>query len=317
MRCFRPLKAGYNSAGDLVYSRTGWSNELVGLDFPCRKCIACLLNQAREKAVRCWHESKMWEESIFLTLTYRPEDLRSDVLVYEDFQLFMKSLLELVNRDIEFKENRKKIPFMVTGEYGSQNFRPHWHALLFNYRPQDAEYLYTTDRGDKVYRSDEIDSVWKRGAAEFGAVTLESAGYVARYGAKALIHGQVESRFKPIHHTSKRHALGKAWIQKNYRHTLENGFVVMPDGTRGKIPRYYIDWAKKNVPDFWERYVTQVLPQVIIECNERQEREEQAWIAEWKGALWSEIKGLPKAPSQIKHTILSRKFKQLQEKLKL
>ena len=49
---------------------------------------------------------------------------------------------------------------MVTGEYGEKNKRPHWHVILFNYRPKDATYKYTTDQGEKVYDSQEIQQLW-------------------------------------------------------------------------------------------------------------------------------------------------------------
>ena len=51
-------------------------------------------------------------------------------------------------------------------------------------------YKYTTDRGDKVWSSEEISSFWSRGSVEFGSVTIDSAGYVARYAAKKLVHGK-------------------------------------------------------------------------------------------------------------------------------
>ena len=131
MRCIRPLKASQNSDGDIVYTSRKSEPGLVGFEFECRKCLACRLNIAREKAVRAVHEAKMHSDNIFLTLTYDEAHLASDRLIYEDFQLFMKRLREKENRDKE-----QKITYMVTGEYGDKNKRPHWHALIFNYRPQ-------------------------------------------------------------------------------------------------------------------------------------------------------------------------------------
>ena len=65
------------------------------------------------------------------------------------------------------------------GEFGEKNKRPHWHVILLNYRPKDATYKYTTDKGEKVYDSQEIQQLWKKGQIEFGSVTLDSAGYAA------------------------------------------------------------------------------------------------------------------------------------------
>lgn len=257
----------------------------------------------------------MHEHSIFLTLTYAEEHLKSPYLNYLDFQLFMKSLLELVNRDIEFKENRKHIPFMVTGEYGDLNKRPHWHALLFNYRPTDSKKLRETELGDLVFTSDEIKSIWPYGKHEFGEVTIDSAGYVARYGAKALQNK--DPLLRPIHNTSKRHVLGKSWINKYYKHTFENGFVVLPDGSEGKIPRYYVDWAKKNQPEAWFRYVTEIRPKLIQSANDRSRKEDLEYLSSYLALEPGTNFRIPLTKSQVKETILKSKFKQLQEHLKL
>ena len=37
---------------------------------------------------------------------------------------------------------------------------------------------YITEQGEKVYDSQEIQQLWKKGQIEFGSVTLDSAGYV-------------------------------------------------------------------------------------------------------------------------------------------
>ena len=53
---------------------------------------------------------------------------------------------------------------------------------------EDATYKYTTEQGEKVYDSQETQQLWKKGQIEFGSVALDSAGYVARYAAKRLVH---------------------------------------------------------------------------------------------------------------------------------
>ena len=162
MQCIRPIKAGYDKSGlNITYSNKKSSLKLAGFEFPCRKCLPCRLNIAREKAIRAVHEPQMHENNIFLTLTYNEENLSSPKLNYLDFQLFMKSLREKIERGIKDKELKQKlkISYMVTGEYGEQNKRPHWHAIIFNYRPEDAKYKYSTDLGEKVYESETINSV--------------------------------------------------------------------------------------------------------------------------------------------------------------
>ena len=137
MRCINPLKASQNSSGDIVYSSSKALEGLVGFEFECRKCLPCRLNIAREKAIRAVHEAKMHQDNIFLTLTYEDAHLSSEKLVKEDFQKFMKRLREKVMRGVTDKEEKEKlkITYMVTGEYGEKTKRPHWHAIIFNYRP--------------------------------------------------------------------------------------------------------------------------------------------------------------------------------------
>lgn len=259
MRCISPIKAGFNQAGDIVYSSTKASPELASFEFECRKCLPCRLNIAREKATRCVHEAQCHEDNIFLTLTYNEESLQSPRLIYRDFQLFMKKLRDKIyqkhlkiNEDLIghklSKETKKEIrnqtyiPFMVTGEYGDINKRPHWHAIIFNYAPLDSEHKYTTERGEKVFNSNELQKIWGKGNIEYGTVTMDSASYVARYAAKKLTHGKDQDHdYHPFHRTSCKRAIGRTWIEKYWKHTFENGFIVLPNGQKSKIPRYCID----------------------------------------------------------------------------
>lgn len=214
------------------------SKELATFEFECRKCLACRLNIAREKSIRVYHESKTWEKSIFLTLTYNDENLISPKLQYLDFQLFMKRLREEVTRGIKDKELKKQlqISYMVTGEYGDKNKRPHWHALIFNYEPIDKKLLRTTPLGHQVYESRTLSNLWNKGLIEFGNITIESANYVARYAAKKLTHGNDQDHdYHPIHKTSSKNAIGKKWIEQHYKHTFQNGFVII-DGSPTRIP---------------------------------------------------------------------------------
>lgn len=320
MQCIKPIKAGFDRTGNIVYKSHLADPGQVPFAFKCRKCLPCRLEIGREKGIRCYHESQMHKDNIFLTLTYAPEHLKDPKLNYFDFQLFMKSLRELRTRDITDPELRKKfkISYMVTGEYGELNKRPHWHAIIFNYRPSDSEYKYTTDHGDTVWKSAEIDSLWKKGSSEFGSVTLDSASYVARYSAKKLVHGNDQDHdFHPLHKTSSKNAIGRSWIEKYYLHTFQNGFVVLPNGQTSKIPRYYVDWAKKHQPDIYNYYVTHVQPKIIAQAIDTQQKEERIFFEN----LWARNANLPiETPltrSKVKETILKNKFKRLQEYLKL
>lgn len=321
MQCINPIKAGFTESGDLTFSPRKMSKELEPFEFECRKCLPCRLNIAREKAIRAMHETQIHKENIFVTLTYAPEHLKSEKLCYIDFQLFMKSLRELHTRDISDPELKKQmsISYMVTGEYGDLNKRPHWHAIIFNYRPSDEKPTRKTELGHQVYESETLNRLWKKGLVEYGDVTLESANYVARYAAKKLAHGQdQEHDYHPIHKTSSKHAIGKRWIEKYWKRTFAEGNVLIRskgDIIPAKIPRYYTDWLKKNKPDEWRRYVSQKRLELQTQAQEKNRNEELAYLSELVNQKFGDPRPITK--KKINLTILNQKFKRLQEKLKL
>lgn len=314
MECIRPLKAGFDSDYNLTFSQKKFNKELAPLQFPCRKCLACRLNMAREKAIRCIHEAKMHDQNMFLTLTYDQDNLGDGRLHYIDFQLFMKKLLKHANKNIHCKENRIHIPFMVTGEYGDKTKRPHWHAIIFNYRPTDAKKKYTHHTGETVYESEEISKLWGKGLIEFASVNLETAGYVARYAAKKLGHGNDQDHdYHPIHKTSSKRAIGKSFLEKYYLDIFNAGFVVLPNGQKASIPRYYVDWLKKNHPEKFEEYASTLR----LDASKLAEQKEHELHNEYLRQCELASGGIPLNKKQVSMTILKQKFTKLQERLKL
>jgi len=323
MKCIRPIKASQNSDGDLVYNIKKAIPGLVPWEFPCRKCLPCRLNIAREKAIRATHEAKMHEDNIFLTLTYDDAHIGDNKLNYLDFQLFMKRLREKVTRNVTDKELKDKlhIGYMVTGEYGEQTKRQHWHAILFNYHPNDAKLKYQSKTGDLVFTSETLQKLWGKGSIEFGTVTMDSASYVARYAAKKLIHGKDEEHdYHPIHKTSSKHAIGKKWIEKHWKHTFTHGYVVLPNGEKASIPRYYVDWLKKNKEHEYEKYITTVREHSIKKAETKARKEEIEYLTSVMDRMsrWNNGEYTPPiTKAKVKLTILNSKFKQLQQHLKL
>lgn len=302
MQCLNPIKAGFNEAGALIFSSKKLDLGQVPFAFECRKCLPCRLNTAREKAVRALHEAQMHPKNIFLTLTYDNEHLLSPRLHYKDFQDFMKKLRHTQD---------EKITYIVTGEYGDKNKRPHWHALLFNYRPADEKALRSTERGDQVYSSETLTNLWGGGLTEYGEITLDSANYTARYAAKKLVHGHDQSHdYHPIHKTSSRRAIGRSWIEKFHEHTFQNGFCIVK-GQKTKIPRYYVDWAREHHPELWLHYVTKVRPKIHEQVIEQQNLEMEVYLKNRNDSAFADTR------QSVKETILKAKFKRLQEHLKL
>lgn len=274
---------------------------------PCGKCLECRLDYARQWAVRCVHEAAMHERNCFITLTYSDENLKSPKLDYTDFQKFMKKLRKVQNAPIGV---------FVTGEYGDKTKRPHWHAILFNYCPSDSVLKYTNDRGDRVFESETLSKLWGNGIAEFGSVTFHSAGYCARYAAKKLGHGRDgEHEFEPISKKSNKHAIGKKWIEKYWPDVFNYGHVILADGKKCTIPRYYEKWFKENRPNEWLIYTEKVKLEKIAKATRR----EKITQAEYFDRVFARGSGRtnPKTPNQVRNDLLKAKFKMLQDNLKL
>lgn len=310
MRCLNPRTVGFKSDGKTIsWSEKDASTEYASFQLPCSKCIECRLEYARQWAVRCVHESKMHDENSFVTLTYSDENLKSSKLNYEDFQKFMKRL--------RFNFPNQKIGMFVTGEYGDILKRPHWHALIFNWRPKDLEFKYQNDHGDRVYHSGTLERLWGLGITEVGNITFESAGYCARYAAKKLVHGQDgDHDFHPISKKSSKNAIGKSFVEKYYRDIFSKGFCVLDGGVTCAIPRYYEKWLLKHHPNYWEEYVTIKKEERIQKARKQSVREKSAYAltAESRVARGNWV--APITRLETKKIIIEDKFSRLQKYLK-
>jgi hypothetical protein len=87
----------------------------------CRYCWQCRANRVNDLVGRCIAEQSTSDATLAVTLTYAGDVVNSALLVYPDFQRFMKRL-----RKAGFN-----VRYIVAGEYGSKKGRAHWHAILF------------------------------------------------------------------------------------------------------------------------------------------------------------------------------------------
>ena len=342
MLCTSPRTVGFHDDGKTIcWSPKNYSKQYSTFQLACGKCIACRLDHARQISIRCVHEAQMHQNNSFVTLTYSDEKLTSQRLVYKDFQDFVKRLRNNIHQqtldrmfpELPQDEQRKlwgslpkerkkeisgqnKISIFVAGEYGDKTKRPHWHAIIFNWRPTDQIHKYTNHGGDKVFSSEILDRLWQNGIGEIGEVTLQSAGYCARYAAKKLVHGPDKSHdFNPIARFSSKHAIGKSWLEKYYADVFTHGYVVLQDGSQAKIPRYYEKWLKKNKPDLWHSYVTTTKTTLTEETIRKAEL---VSIAERKiNMARIGLKGLQIKRDLVRDIILKQKLAKLTENTKI
>ena len=219
-------------------------NVVQVLKVPCGQCRGCRLRKSAEWATRCMHEATLHTDNCFITLTYNDDNLPHDFsLDVTHFQKFMKRL--------RFHFAPKRIRFFHCGEYGDKFGRPHYHAIIFGL-DFDDKVFWTTNNGFPLYRSKTLDELWPYGFSSIGAVTFESAAYVARYnmkkvnGKKAKEHyewihpitGQIFDR-KPEYITmSRRPGIASDWFDRYYNDVYPHDRVIV-NGRPLRPPRFY------------------------------------------------------------------------------
>lgn len=256
MTCFYPVKAfrsrERSETGGFTVTFNATKALIEGSSFavPCGRCIGCRLDRAQDWAVRCMHEAQMHPENCFLTLTYDNKNLPDDYSIdVRTHQLFLKRLRESVPN---------KIRFFACGEYGSDDLslsetpqRPHYHYLIFNYRPYDLK-LYSKKNNNPLYTSEKIQSLWSFGFSTVGNVTYESAAYCARYTLKKIGGDMADDYYTRVHPltgkivrvapesmwSSRRPGIGDAWYEKFKSDVYPSDFVVV-EGRKHAVPKYY------------------------------------------------------------------------------
>lgn len=226
---------------------------------PCGQCMGCRLERSRQWAIRCVHEAQMHDENCFITLTYDDENLPPfGDLVKSDYQKFMKRL----RKRLEGRQAR--VRFFHCGEYGETTARPHYHAILFGYRPPDPE-LFSYGEEFPLYTSKELSSVWGMGHATFGEATFDTAAYVARYctkkvtGDAAQAHyevideetGEVYDRQPEYSTQSRRPGIGHGWMERFGRDAYAKDEVIL-NGRAMRPPRAYDKLFEHSDPKTWE-----------------------------------------------------------------
>ena len=287
MPCYSPLKGWRDEeSGALVFRAEGAS---ATAEVACGQCLGCRLDRSRMWAMRIVHESSLYEctnGNCFVTLTYRDEYEANDEqldggfyipddwsLHKDHFQKFMKRLRKA------FPD--RKIKFFMCGEYGETCKhkvhvddceicvlgRPHYHACLFNFSPDDLE-QYTQRLGEPRYTSPKVEEIWKYGFVDVGELNFDSAAYVARYILKKVNGVQAEEHYAsvsldgeltflvPEYCTMSRggrekgsHGIGYDWYKKFSSDVFPSDECPVPGiGNIKKVPRYYEELFKIEDP---------------------------------------------------------------------
>lgn len=250
------------------------------IKLPCGQCVGCRLDHSLMWATRATHEARSHEDNSFITLTYSDEHFPQDLSLSKDhITRFLKRLRKRLSP--------QKIKYFQCGEYspkrtpliGPTNVhpdtipegqRPHYHALIFGYDFPDKE-LWTVRDDIPTYTSDLLSSIWGKGFCTVGALTFESAAYVARYSLKK-INGPLEQKpdektglrvYERVHpHTFEILEVEKEFVSMsngigkdhylNYTLDMYPRDTVVINGFDRRPPRYYDDLYDQEQPDLME-----------------------------------------------------------------
>lgn len=270
MACTNPLRARrVYDEGEQKYKIKFVMDSESGYDLllPCGQCTSCRIQKSREWANRLMMELEDHDEAWFLTLTYNNEHGRLAVddqgvckewltLRKEDFQLFMKRLR---------KATGQKLRYYACGEYGSETFRPHYHAIIFGLHLNDLQVYKKSPDGFVYYNSPSLQRCWSimetklsndgtsyreavpLGFAVVANVTWETCAYTARYVMKKLKGPEAEfyERFNieaPWTLMSRKPGIARQWYDDHPDcYEFDSINVSTPSGGKKFRPPKYFD----------------------------------------------------------------------------
>lgn len=221
------------------------SKSLTGIPekLPCGRCIGCRLEKSAEWAGRIMNEAQMHMDSIMCTLTYSDEHLPDKSCIqYSDMQRFYKRLRKSLDG--------QRIKHFTGCEYGEQTERPHYHAIIFGYRPDDAELFYSNGP-QHHFISESLTKIWGLGHVEFTDVTFESAQYVAQYCTKKVTGKEADDHYERIDvETGERY-----WLVPEQAH-MSLGYTCRKCGDKNcknSSGAIGAEWLKKYESDVYPR----------------------------------------------------------------
>lgn len=227
------------------------------IEIPCGKCIACRLAYSRQWADRCMLELDDHDSSYFVTLTYDDDHLpvndfvdpvtgeigKTATLDKRDMQLFFKRL----RRACDYRGDENKLRYFMCGEYGSQTYRPHYHAIIFGLRLDDLSLYKKNALGQNLYNSEFLQQLWPYGYVVIGEVTWETCAYTARYILKKQYGNMAEVydryNFVPEYTAmSRRPGIARNYYEEHKDDIYKYDTIHISTKTGGKAirpPRYY------------------------------------------------------------------------------
>lgn len=206
---------------------------------PCGRCVACQKNDATSWGLRMCLESRYYEESVFLTLTYDDEHLPPTISKYvsgnlskEDVQKFFKRLRYYYGKDIKY---------LCAGEYGEHTHRPHYHMCIAGISVDDPIFenkFWVASKNAYICNL----KMWSKGEVCVRSLLSSDCFYTSKYSlkAKGLRFKELEREGTPLPFRLVSKGLGLQYLRDNYDRIKVDGYIRY-HGYKIAVPRYFFD----------------------------------------------------------------------------
>jgi len=136
--------------------------------------------------------------------------------------------------------------YYACGEYGDVGGRPHYHAIMFGWWPDDAR-RWKDSRAGPLFKSRGLEDSWGLGFVSVSAVSMATMVYVAKYLMKRDDNytwvdpstGEIMELLPPFSRMSRRPAIGSGWVEKHAETDAWRHDDVILAGAKRRVPRYY------------------------------------------------------------------------------
>lgn len=162
-----------------------------------------------------------------------------------------------VNKNGDFvRDHVSNIRYFAVGEYGTKTKRPHYHILIFGWRPTDLEY-FCNRKGNVIYTCETLKRLWSFGFSTVGDVNPKVCKYCARYVTKKFVSkDKIDERVIPEFtlQSVRDGAMGASWYMRYGEEAVRRGFCTVQNGdfiTKCRVPPYYLHLTRKRHINLW------------------------------------------------------------------
>lgn len=236
------------------------------MSVPCSRCAACLSRKREEWSFRLKQQLKVSTSCIFITLTYKEENLPINEngvasVNKRDVQLFFKRLRK--------NSNQKELKYYLSSEYGTKTFRPHYHIVLFD-----------------LINTDLILTSWGLGNIKVDKINDARISYTTKY---CITKSKIpKGATTPFSLQSKN--LGLNYVEKKkhwHEQDIKRMYCTNDNGTKIAMPRYYkekiyTEFDRENFSYYMNNRVNKITARKKCEHEKTQKKSYYEYTTEQK-----------------------------------